>query len=165
MKGFSSVNFGTEVSAEVGRDGSARATYSLPAGATPGYYQVDAFYGGIPSTSIAAGLAQSSELGLLTVAPGQVTLQVSGSQSVGSAQPSFSAEAGSLPPGVVLLDQRLSCSRVGAGPSSSAIGPGLAAGAYTIDGRSCSGAVLVGPESFAYRLGYADGIFKVHAQH
>jgi hypothetical protein len=97
--------------------------------------------------------------GTFTVNPAPLSITVSGSQTFGSASPTFVAApaTGPLPAGVTLQGTP-SCQAV---DTSTPIGPSLPSGLYTVDGASCTGVTLSGATAGDYTPTLAGGAFTV----
>ena len=89
--------------------------------------------------------------GSVTIAPAQIFVAASGTQTYGGA-PSFSG-TDSAPSGVTVDTSGLSCSQV---DSSISIAPGLPAGPHALVPLSCSGAILSGPNAGNYAPAYTE---------
>jgi large repetitive protein len=97
--------------------------------------------------------------GTFTVNQAPLPVTVSGSQTFGSASPTFVAApaTGPLPSGVTLQGTP-SCQMV---DTLTPIGPSLPSGLYTVDGASCTGVTLSGATAGDYTPALAGGAFTV----
>jgi hypothetical protein len=86
----------------------------------------------------------------VTVTPGTVSIEVSGSQAFGSSSPTFTYTTS--PPSGLIVAGTLTCSVL---EGSTALGPSLPAGSYTMDGSSCSGLSLTGTGASDYAISYS----------
>jgi hypothetical protein len=128
-------------------NGGMAISSSLPVASSPYTIDGDGCLG--LSTSSNYSLSYDGANGGFGVSPEPVSATVSGSQSYGSSQPSFSfttADSNGDPSPTGVANSSLSCSDVEIDGGDAAIASSLSAGSYEIDATSCTTLVASSPD-------------------